>query len=113
MEHAKALHEFLADLQGSTVLIDPSAASFKAQVRQIGIRVLDANNSVLDGIRNVATGLNAGRLLIHESCKHLLEEFPGYVWDPKAQLLGEDKPMKQADHALDAIRYGFMKAMRY
>lgn len=113
MEHAKALREFLADLHGATVLIDPSAASFKAQVRQIGIRVLDANNSVLDGIRNIATGLNAGRLLIHESCKHLLEEFPGYVWDPKAQLLGEDKPMKQADHALDAIRYGFMNAMRY
>ena len=30
----------------------------------------------------------------------------GYVWDPKAQEKGEDAPLKQADHAPDALRYG-------
>ena len=28
-----------------------------------------------------------------------------YIWDEKAQEKGEDKPVKQNDHALDALRY--------
>jgi len=32
-------------------------------------------------------------------------EFGSYVWDPKAQERGEDKPLKQQDHAMDRNRY--------
>ena len=106
------MKDFLKDIHPSNVLIDPSAASFRAALRQQGTHGLaDANNSVLDGIRSVATGLTSGRLMIHESCTHLIEEFPGYVWDSKAQEKGEDKPIKQSDHALDALRYGYMRAI--
>lgn len=111
-EYAADMKDFLKDIHPSNVLIDPSAASFRAALRQQGTHGLaDANNSVLDGIRSVATGLTSGRLMIHESCTHLIEEFPGYVWDSKAQEKGEDKPIKQSDHALDALRYGYMRAI--
>lgn len=112
-EYAKDLIEFLKDVHPSNVLIDPSAASFRATLRQRGVHgLMDADNSVLDGIRSVATGLTSGRLMIHESCTQLIEELPGYCWDSKAQDKGEDKPIKQADHALDALRYGYMRAIQ-
>lgn len=88
------------------VVIDPSAASFIEQAhRGGGLNLQAADNSVLDGIRTVATLLGAGRLKIHASCVGLIEELVGYVWDTKASDAGEDKPLKVADHGPDALRY--------
>jgi PBSX family phage terminase large subunit len=89
------------------VFIDPSAASFIAACYRDGWRgVTPADNTVLDGIRDVASLLAARRLLIHTSCTATLDEHAGYSWDPKAQDRGEDAPLKQDDHAPDAVRYG-------
>lgn len=88
------------------LFVDPSAASFRAQLSREGIsNVWPANTSVLDGIRNVSSLFATDRLLIHPRCERLLEELPAYSWDPKAQLRGEDRPLKQHDHANDALRY--------
>ncbi len=38
-------------------------------------------------------------------CRNLIKEFQSYVWDPKCLKTGEDKPLKENDHALDALRY--------
>ena len=90
----------------SSIEIDPSAATFKKQLRKDGFTsIKDADNSVLDGIRNVASALTAGKLLIHESCKHLISELQNYVWDDKARERGLEAPLKQNDHAPDALRY--------
>lgn len=53
------------------------------------------------------------KLFIFESCKHLIEEFPEYQWQPLSyKLIGTrnnpGKPVKRKDHALDALRYGVM-----
>lgn len=88
------------------VVIDPSAASFIEQAhRSGGLNVISADNSVIDGIRTVASLLGAGRLKIHTSCTGLIDEMVGYVWDTKASDAGDDKPLKQADHGPDALRY--------
>ena len=42
---------------------------------------------------------------IDPSCVNTAEEYPAYSWDPKAQLKGEDKPVKECDHACDSDRY--------
>lgn len=34
-----------------------------------------------------------------------ITEIPGYSWDDKAARRGEDKPIKVADHSLDASGY--------
>jgi hypothetical protein len=53
--------------------------------------------------------LSTGYLLIDKnSCPNLKAEFASYVWDEKASLRGEDKPKKENDHALDALRYIMM-----
>lgn len=94
------------------IAIDPSAASFRALLRNRDWGGLHpADNSVLDGIRVVSSLLAAGRLLFVDGAAPELErEMLGYVWDPKAQKVGEDAPMKVDDHGPDALRYGVQAA---
>ena len=80
------------------VIVDPSAASFIVSLRKRGFYVTKANNDVLDGIRRVAGYLKDGRLKIHRSCGHTIEEFGLYRWDDKS---GEDKVIKENDHCVD------------
>lgn len=92
------------------VVVDPSAASFIECIKRHGRFVVrEANNAVLDGIRNTATMLNVGMLKIHESCEDSIREFRSYSWDEKA---GEDKVIKENDHAMDDIRYFVQTIMR-
>ena len=79
------------------VVVDPSAASFIVSLRKRGFYVTKANNDVLDGIRRVSGYLKNGKLKIHRSCGHTVEEFGLYRWDDKS---GEDKVVKENDHCL-------------
>lgn len=93
------------------VIVDPSAASFIETIRRHGkFQVLAADNNVLNGIRTTAALMNAGKLLIHESCKDAIKEFQSYCWDDEAQ---EDKVVKENDHAMDDIRYFVMTVLRH
>jgi PBSX family phage terminase large subunit len=100
------LRGWIGNDQPEWVAVDPSATSFKVQLFHDGLtNVVNARNDVLDGIRLVGSLLHAGHLQIHESCTGLLDELPGYSWDPKAALRGEDKPVKVDDHGVDSARY--------
>jgi PBSX family phage terminase large subunit len=93
------------------VIVDPSAASFIETIRRHDVfSVRKANNSVLDGIRNVGTLLKAGKLHFSPECKDTVREFGLYCWDEKA---GEDKVIKENDHAMDDIRYFVHTVMRW
>lgn len=104
-EYSEDLKDFIGDLPISRVIVDPSAASFKAQLIKDGFRVMDANNDVINGIRNVATALNEGKIKYNDCCKHTRREFSSYIWDEKASNRGEDKPVKENDHHMDSDRY--------
>ena len=92
--------EFMCD-----IVADPSATSYITELRNRGYVVEPADNEVLDGIREVATMFQTGRLMIHERCTGLITELRSYVWDEKAGERGEEKPVKQLDHGPDALRY--------
>lgn len=104
-EYAEDLIKFLDGTPVKAVIVDPSAASFIAELNKRGFTVIQADNDVEDGIRLVATLLNTERLAFSRSCKNTIMEFASYIWDPKAAERGEDKPIKQHDHAMDAVRY--------
>jgi PBSX family phage terminase large subunit len=89
-----------------TLIVDPSAASFIEQLWRDRMTPTPADNAVADGLRLVSSVLGAGKLKVHRSCKHLIDEFPGYSWDEKKAAKGEDAPIKVDDHGLDALRYG-------
>lgn len=86
-------------------ILDPSALSFKTELRKRGLRIKDADNEVLDGIRVTSSLIASRRLLVHERCKRLLAELQGYIWDEKALQRGVEQPVKVNDHAADALRY--------
>ncbi|MET7321512.1 PBSX family phage terminase large subunit [Streptomyces sp. NPDC005549] len=94
-------------VQPEWTVVDPSAASYIEQLHRDGVSgVTSADNAVMDGIRTVGSLFSTGGLLVHESAQGLIEEIPGYSWDSKAALGGDDKPVKENDHSCDALRYG-------
>lgn len=103
-EYADDFMAFMGD-SWCAVYVDPSAASFIAALRRRGVYVIEANNAVLDGIRRVGALFQRGLLLVHDTCTGLMDELGSYRWDDKAAARGEEKPVKQLDHAPDALRY--------
>ena len=104
--------EYVADLgrlagrrEIAQVVVDPSAASFIAALRQAGWRVEAADNRVLEGVRRTAQALRSGRVVICQGCDAAVREFSLYSWDTRA---GEDRVKKEHDHAMDDIRYFVM-----
>ena len=105
-EFAEDFKQFLSSIKPKNIYIDPSATSFKTELRKKGFGQLrDADNDVINGIRLVANFLSTGRFFIDRSCKATIKEIFSYIWDEKAQQRGEDKPVKQNDHAMDRNRY--------
>lgn len=85
------------------IVIDPSAASFIAEIRKHGcFDVRKAKNEVVEGIRTTGSLLKSGRVKIGGNCKDAISEFGVYCWDEKA---ADDRPLKINDHAMDDIRY--------
>ena len=88
------------------IIVDPSAASFILALQRRGLYVIPATNDVLDGIRKTGVMLKQRKLLIHQkNCDGLIGELGAYSWDTKAAQGGTERPVKQQDHALDALRY--------
>jgi len=104
-EYADDLADWLECTKVKAIIVDPAAASFIAELQKRGHTVIKAKNDVEDGIRRVGTLLNLGKLIFSSSCVNTIKEFASYIWDPKAAKRGEDKPIKQHDHAMDAVRY--------
>ena len=97
------MDEMIGDRKIECIIVDPSAASFIEVIKKHGKYIVKgAQNDVLDGIRVVTTFLNSGRIFFHDSCKNTIEEFGLYSWDEES---GEDKVIKENDHAMDDIRY--------
>ena len=105
-EYADDLVKFMDGKPIKSVIIDPSAASFKAELRKRGIPTKDAINDVLDGIRLTASLFGQNIIQVNKKkCPNLIREFQSYVWDTKKSDQGEDVPLKQNDHGPDASRY--------
>ena len=102
------LQGYKADGQGikpKAVIVDPSASALKVELRQKGYRVMDADNEVINGIANTGKLLQDGKILFSEECENTIDEFSLYMWDETAAERGEDVPIKENDHAMDAMRY--------
>lgn len=104
----------------TAVIIDPSAESFKIEMKNRGFRAketvetINADNKVLEGIRAVNKMLTRRKIRIYkEGCPMLIQEMTSYCWDEKAiQNGGRERPIKARDHTVDALRYGVMTIVR-
>ncbi len=97
------MEKLAGSLSIKNLIIDPSATSFIALCNQKKrFKVWRANNDVIDGIQHTAQALSEKKILFNDCCERTIKEFKLYSWDEKAD---EDKPIKENDHAMDAIRY--------
>lgn len=94
------------EYQPDYLVIDPSAAGLIASLQQRGLRVRKAVNDVLIGISTVTSVLPD--LTVDPSCVNLIAEFESYRY-PEGNRGNSDNPVKENDHALDALRYALME----
>lgn len=85
--------------------VDAAAAGLIADLRDVGISARPHKGRVLDGIAAVQAYLKVqgdgkARLTVDPSCVNTINEFESYIWKPD-----KDEPVKENDHAMDAIRY--------
>jgi phage terminase large subunit len=88
------------------VAVDQAAAGLIADLRDVGLPANGYKGRVLDGITTVQAylavqGDGKPRLTIDPACVETINEFESYVWRPE-----KDEPLKENDHAMDALRYG-------
>ena len=88
------------------MIVDPSAASFKAEIAKRGLWKVDADNDVSEGVRISSMVLNQ-RLVrfCRQTVPKTIQEMQTYASDTKAAQRGEEKPLKIHDHGPDAFRY--------
>ena len=99
-EYVRDLRTLCGGKRVERVIVDPSAASFLAALRQAGFPVKAADNRVLDGIRVTAGMLREGKIILCEPCEDCLREMGLYCWKS-----GKEVPRKENDHAMDDLRY--------
>ena len=108
-DYYKDLEQLAGDRYIDCLIIDPSATSFIALVKQKRrFRIRQAKNDVVDGIQKTASAIQQGKIKVNDCCKRTIKEYGLYSWDQKAD---EDRPIKDNDHAMDATRY-FVNTMQ-
>ena len=88
---------------------DPESPAAIEELRKRGVNtreVVKNKDSIKNGISVVRELFNTNRLRIHESCRNLIWELETYHYpNSKPDKNEEENPVKEDDHALDALRY--------
>jgi PBSX family phage terminase large subunit len=104
--------DYVAALKANEVYPDPASASGCEELRQRGVNIRDVlknADSIRNGINTVRELFKSNRLYIHRDCVNLIMELETYAYpDKKPDHNEEEKPIKENDHALDALRYALM-----
>ena len=104
--------DFVYSQKFNLVYPDPESASGCEELRRKGVNTRDVvknKDSVRNGINVVRELFKSNRLFIHESCLNLIWELETYSYpDKKPDHNEEENPIKENDHALDALRYVLM-----
>ena len=108
-EVAKKAKEWAEKFDPEVFVVDPSAVSLIEAMKAEGLYVQAAKNAVFDGIQAVQQRLRTeegvGPLLtVDPRCENTMREFESYEWMSNHGGL-VDKPRKENDHAMDALRY--------
>lgn len=90
---------------------DPENASGIAGLKRRGVNVKTVKKvpgSVVSGISKVQELLKQGRLKVVSSCINVITEFESYSYPDDKGKLANEKPLKENDDAMDALRYVIM-----
>lgn len=88
---------------------DPESPAAIEELKKRGVNVREVvknKDSIKNGINVVRELFKTNRLRIHESCKNLILELETYSYpEPRPDRNEDENPIKEGDHACDALRY--------
>lgn len=93
------------------VFPDSENASGCQALKNKGVNVRDVKKgegSVVSGIQKVRELLKQNRIRVHSSCINVIQEFESYSYPDGKGKLPTEKPLKEMDDAMDALRYILM-----
>lgn len=105
--------EYVRSCGFNAVYADPENPSAISVLNTKGINVREVvknRDSVVNGIQRVRELLKQQKLKIHSSCINLIAEFEMYAYPDAPGYTAKEVPMKEHDHALDALRYVIMSS---
>jgi hypothetical protein len=82
-----------------TIIVDPSAALFIAELDSRGANAIKAENAIEVGIGRVRNLLANKKITVESKCKNFLNEIYGYTLEENG------KPVKIHDHLMDTLKY--------
>lgn len=104
--------EYVASCKFNRVYPDPESPSAIEELNRKGVSVSEViknKDSIKNGINVVRELFKQNRLKIHSSCENLISELETYSYaDKRPDHNEEENPIKENDHALDALRYALM-----
>ncbi|MEO5367792.1 MAG: terminase large subunit [Magnetococcus sp. WYHC-3] len=85
---------------------DPAEPDRIQELNRAGLNVREVSKDIANGISRVRELFKQNRIHIHPDCKNLIWELETYSYpDRKPDHNEEEKPIKENDHAVDALRY--------
>jgi PBSX family phage terminase large subunit len=106
--------EYVKSCYFNRVYPDPENPSAIKVLNDKGINIIEVEkskdvtgkSSIVSGINLIRNLLKANKLFIHKSCMNLISEFEDYAYpETRDNLNQHELPVKDHDHALDALRY--------
>jgi len=103
--------EYVAGEKFQSVYPDPASPSAIEELRNKGVNtreVAKGKDSIISGIQKIRELLINDKLLVNKRCLNLLYEFETYSYEDEKDKVTKENPIKENDHALDALRYVVM-----
>lgn len=103
--------DYTVSAKFNKVYPDPENASGIAGLKRRGVNVKEVkkiSGSVVSGINKVREMLKQNRIRVHASCVNVIQEFESYSYPEDKDDVINEKPLKENDDAMDAIRYVIM-----
>jgi phage terminase large subunit len=99
-DHSRAAATLVDEYGEGPLYCDPSEPANIEQFRRDGLPARKAENDVTPGIQHVASVRDQLQVAAH--CQNVRNEFRQYQYKDGGD---SDAPLKQHDHAMDALRY--------
>jgi len=106
-ESGREIKQLSGDDRIELVACDPSEPAAIELYRRLGLPARAGYNAVKEGIEAVIALMKSNRFFVFRGLVNLLDEIENYRWAEKQEQL-KDEPVKEYDHAVDALRYAIM-----
>lgn len=98
--------DYIKTLQIEAIYPDPAEPDRIEEMKRMGLNVQDVSKDIVKGIDSVRQLFKTNKIRIHKDCQNLISEIETYRFeDKKADKNDPEKPVKENDHAMDALRY--------